>query len=232
MNAVDTYTAFLRMNNQTWNPPRYLVPQKLPFIPTEKELDDLIAACGPKTSAFLQLLKETGMRAGEAHRLHWTDIDFKTKSVRITPEKGSRPRVLRLSNALIARLNTLQQNGSSLLVFSKHLKNRRRLFSRQRANLARKLKNPRLLRITFHTFRHWKATTEYAKTKDILHVMQLLGHKQIQNTLIYTQLANFEDDEYISKATSKTEEARQLVEAGFNYVCTTPSDVMLFRKRK
>lgn len=62
--------------------------------------------------------------------------------------------------------------------------------------------------------------------------MQLLGHKQIQNTLISTQLANFEDDEYISKATSNTEDARQLVEAGFDYICTTPTDVMLFRKRK
>jgi hypothetical protein len=63
-------------------------------------------------------------------------------------------------------------------------------------------------------------------------VMQLLGHKQIQNTLIYTQLANFEDDECILKATSSTEEARQLVEAGFDYICTTPTDVMLFWKRK
>jgi len=35
-----------------------------------------------------------------------------------------------------------------------------------------KLKNPRLQRITFHTFRHFKATVEYDKPKDILHVME------------------------------------------------------------
>lgn len=31
---------------------------------------------------------------------------------------------------------------------------------------------------------------EYHKTKDILHFMGLLGHKQVQNTLIYINLEN------------------------------------------
>jgi len=48
----------------------------------------------------------------------------------------------------------------------------------------------------------------------------------------YTQLVDFKGDEYVSKATKNTEEARQLVEAGFEYVCTTPDETMLFRKRK
>ena len=56
-----------------------------------------------------------------------------------------------------------------------------------------------MLKITFHTLRHWKATMEYAKTKDILHVMNMLGHKNIKNALIYTQLVKFESDEYIYK---------------------------------
>jgi integrase len=108
----------------------------------------------------------------------------------------------------------------------------RKSFSRQRKRLARKLQNPRLLQITFHTLRHFKATIEYAKTKDILHVMRLLGHKNINNTLIYTQLVNFKNDEYISKVAKNAEEACQLVEAGFEYVCTTPDDLLIFRKRK
>jgi len=29
-----------------------------------------------------------------------------------------------------------------------------------------------------------------------------------------------------------TEEARKLSEDGFDYVCTTPEDIMLFKKRK
>jgi len=103
---------------------------------------------------------------------------------------------------------------------------------KQRRKIANKLKNPRILRITFHTFRHWKAPMEYARTKDILHVMRLLGHKNIKNTLIYTQLINFKDDEFVCKAATTSQEAKQFIEAGFEYVCTATDGIMLFRKRK
>ncbi len=73
---------------------------------------------------------------------------------------------------------------------------------------------------------------EYHKTKDILYVMKILGHKRIQNTLIYTQLVNFQgEDEYICKIASTIEEAKQLIEAGFEYVCDIEG-AKLFRKRK
>ena len=230
MNAADAYTAYLRMHNQTWNTPRYRIAQKLPFIPTEKEIDALIAGCGKKTSTFLQLLKETAARSGEANSLKWTDLDLEAGTVRITPEKGSKPRIFKLSNKLLSRLIALKKNSDK--IFCKHLRTQRRLFQKQRANLSRKLQNPRLLQIHFHTFRHWKATMEYHKTKDILHVMQMLGHKNIMNTLKYTQLIDFKGDDYTSKATKDSEEARQLIENGFEYVCTTPEEIMLFRKRK
>jgi hypothetical protein len=62
--------------------------------------------------------------------------------------------------------------------------------------------------------------------------MRLLGHKKIKNTLVYTQLTDFGDDEYGSKIAKKTEKVGQLIEAGFEYVYTTPDDLMLFRKKK
>jgi len=52
----------------------------------------------------------------------------------------------------------------------------RRTYRNYRKRLAQKLQNPRLRRITFHTIRHWKATMEYSRTKDILHVQQLLDY--------------------------------------------------------
>jgi hypothetical protein len=76
-----------------------------------------------------------------------------------------------------------------------------------------------------------RATTEYAKTKDIFYVMRVLGHKNIQNTILYTQLINFESDEYHSAVAKDTTEAQKLVEAGFEYVCSH-DNLMLFRKRK
>lgn len=72
---------------------------------------------------------------------------------------------------------------------------------------------------------------EYHKTKDILHVMRLLGHKNIKNTLIYTQLVTFEDDDYLCKAATNIKEATQLIEAGYEYI-TEMDKIKLFRKRK
>ncbi|MFC1487495.1 hypothetical protein ACFLRN_07415 [Thermoproteota archaeon] len=45
--------------------------------------------CGKKTSTFLQLLKETGMRCGEANRLLWTDLDPEKRILILNdPEKN------------------------------------------------------------------------------------------------------------------------------------------------
>jgi integrase len=226
--AVETYSLFLKMQGLTWSPPKYKAVKKLPFIPTEDELNSLIAGCNRKTSVFLQLLKETGMRCGEAFMLKWTDFNFENRTVDVTSEKGSEPRQLKLSTQLIAMLNSLlkdveQPFGCSQRHFT-------RTFRQQRTKIAIK-KNDRIRKIHFHTLRHWKATTEYAKTKDILHVMKMLGHRNIQNTLLYTQLINFESDEFHSATATTVQDAQKLVEAGFEYVCDF-NEVKVFRKRK
>jgi integrase len=121
-------------------------------------------------------------------------------------------------------------------VFAKDLRTIRKIYEKQRDKLARKPQNPRLKQIRFHTFRHWKATTLYHQTKDILYVMKFLGHRNIKNTLIYIQLeeAIFKEqkDGFICKAAKDVDEAKELIEIGFEYVCTTPEGIMLFRMRK
>jgi hypothetical protein len=73
---------------------------------------------------------------------------------------------------------------------------------------------------------------EYAKTKNILHVMNMLGHKNIQNTLVYTHLVNFESDEFHTDVANNVEDARKLIEAGFEYVTGEYGDGgKIFRKR-
>ncbi len=83
--AVETYDCLIKSQGLTWKKPIYQAVKKLPFIPTEEELNNLIASCNRKTSTFLQILKETGMRCGEAFMLQWTDFDFENKTVNITP---------------------------------------------------------------------------------------------------------------------------------------------------
>jgi len=230
-NAVHAYSSFLKMTGGKWEPPRYRRVETLPWVPTETNVDQLIAGCSRRVATFLQLLKETGMRPGEAWILRWIDLDFNSNTVRVTPKKRSKPRILKLSNKLVAMLKALPQRNEYVFK-SGLLKHFRGGFTRQRKRIAAKLENPQINRIKFKTFRHFKGTMEYHKTKDILHVMQVLGHKNIKNTLIYTHLVEFKADEFISKVAKTADEASELVEAGFEYVCTTPEDLMLFRKRK
>jgi integrase len=228
-NAVDAYTSFLQMQNTKWEPPQYRRIRKLPFIPTENEVDQLIGGCNQRMATYLQLLKETGIRCGEACKLKWTDIDVENPSVRVTPEKGSNPRLLKISAKLTSMLNALPKDSQT--IFPPNADVMRKSFQRQRKQIAFKLQNPRLMQISFHTLRHYKATMEYHKTKDILHVMQVLGHKNINNTMIYTQLVNFKEDDYTAKVAHSEQEVCQLIEAGFEYVCDYNGN-KIFRKRK
>ena len=181
-------------------------------------------------ATFLQLLKETAVRYGEAYKLQWIDLDFENNTARITPEKGSNPRLFKLSNRLIAMINRLPKTSSQVFTY-KGMYNLRKIFSRQRRRIAGKLGNPRILMIHFHTLRHWKATMEYHRTRDILHVMQFLGHRNIKTTLRYTQLIAFADDEYTCRVADNVEQAKQLVESGFDYI-TDIDGHKLFKKRK
>jgi integrase len=215
-----------------WEPPRYRKVRKLPFIPAETEIDQLIAGCGPRIATLLQLLKESGIRIGEAWILKWTDINTVNNTIRVTPEKGSNPRMFKISNKLMNMLSSLHRNNAEMKVFgSRWLKSQRRLFTKRRRTIARKLQNPRIKQISFHTFRHWKATTEYHRTKDILHVMRLLGHKNINNTLVYTQLIDTHSDEFVVKVAHDIDEDRSLIEAGFEYI-TDRVGLKIYRKRK
>jgi integrase len=98
-----------------WNPPRYKPARKLPFIPLEEEIDALISGCGKKIATCLQLLKETGVRIGEAWQLRWIDVDSKKRTVTCRSEKGSKPRKFRVSQKLIGMLNALPKRND--LVF-------------------------------------------------------------------------------------------------------------------
>jgi integrase/recombinase XerD len=230
--CVIVYGSFLKFNNLSWQPPKYKPTDKVPFVPTEADIDQLISGSGRVLSTFLQFLKETGARCGEAAQLKWSDIDFERKIPRITPEKGSRARILPISRKLMDMLNNHPKQSDKIFATLYSLKSN---FYKTRKSIAFKLQNPRLKEIGLHTFRHWKATTEYHKTRDILHVQQLLGHRDLRNTLIYINLekALFQnaDEEFHVKVAQNLDEACKLLEVGFEYV-TDLDGAKLFRKRK
>ena len=178
-NAVDAYSSFLKMVGGTWAAPKYTAIAKLPFVPKETEIDQLVADCSHRTGTFLQLLKETGIRCGEAWQLKWDDLDLETNTINITPEKNSKPRIFHLSDKLIRRLQKLPRNYGKR-IFSKpnmEIDTFRDNYAEQRDRTAEKVQNPRLSKIMFKTMRTWKATMEYHRTKDVLYVKRARPQK-------------------------------------------------------
>jgi integrase len=228
-NAYSTWCEFTGIVYKKTIYPR---EENLPFTPTEKEIDDLISGVNRKTSAFLRLLKETGVESGEGFKLRVKDLWIEQRIVNIRGTKRHKGRQLRISSQLVAMLLPFTKGKRmEQKIFSLNRKHFTKTYERQRKRVTEKLQNPKLLEISFRTFRHWKATMEYHKTKDILHVKRLLGHHNIKNTLIYTHLINFEGDEYVCKVAKNIDEAGELVEVGFEFV-TQFEGKMLFRKRK
>jgi integrase len=234
---VEDLARFYSYKKIPFDKPHYKKQNKLPFVPLESEIDALIAACGKKTACMLQLLKETGMRVGEAWNLRWKDIDFEKNVVNVLPEKNSDARQLKISNRLIAMLNNLPRKYE--MVFRnpavspiESIEHFRRNFIQRRKRLSETLQNPRINAIKFHTLRHFKGSMEYHRTRDILHVKALLGHKSVLNTMRYMHLITLEtENDYVCKVAKTVKESQELVELGFDYVCDAEG-YKLFRKRK
>ena len=71
------------------------------------------------------------------------------------------------------------------------------------------------------------------RTKDILHVKWILGHKKLENIEIYTHLIDFGSDEWHVAHAKNLEEESKLLEAGFQYVRYSDKDgVAIYRKPK
>ena len=233
-NVVDDYTCFLEKEGLTWNPPRYKRQETIPFIPSETELNILIGATNKELSTFLQGLKETGADPGELSAITSIDVNKETRTITLNhPVKGHRPRILKVSRELITRIEELIKDNKKIFNDEKL----RRAFLYKRRTIVHKLSNPRLGKITFTTFRHWFATMQYHKTKDILYVQRLLGHKSIQNTLIYIELEakmfNSSNDEYTTRIATNAGEACSLIEVGFEYVTGEYADGgKIFKKPK
>ena len=233
--AVTAYQCFLdNVLNVSWKMPKYKRQDKIAYVPTLEDVNTLIAGSGKKLAAFLTLLKETGARCGEVIRLEWIDVDFQRRTVRLTAEKNSKPRILTVSNQATVMLDRLPRKTNR--IFTGKLGTMRYNLQVARKRQAYKLNNPRLLKISFHSLRHLKGTTEYHKTRDILHVQQVLGHRTIKSTMQYINLEaalyhQSNNDDFHVKVAETLTEACKLLESGFEYV-TEMEGKKLFRKRK
>lgn len=197
----------------------------------------IIAESGKVLATKLTLSKETGLRPIEVHTLKVKDVDFEQRLMYPTTAKNGASRTIRISDNLASLLQAhitrynLKQNDNVFRGTEEHYGD---AFRKVRDRLANKLQNPSIRTVRLYDLRHYFATMLYHKTKDILLVKQQLGHKSINNTLVYIDLDATlfnTNDEWTCKAVDNKEDAMKLIENGFQYVMEVDGYKIL-RKRK
>ncbi|MFH0888792.1 MAG: site-specific tyrosine recombinase/integron integrase [Planctomycetota bacterium] len=214
--TLKSFFKFLNQKRIIENNPLVLIrspriDKRLPDFLTESETKDMIAQ--PRThppqfrpnegklislrdTVILELLYSCGLRVSELVRLRIRDIDFNSSIAHIYG-KGRQERLVpigsyalqSIGNYLEARTkeskNIEQSSCLFLNRFGKPLSDRsvRNEIARYRISTGLTSK-----RISPHTFRHTFATHMLDRGADLRSVQELLGHKNISTTQIYTHV--------------------------------------------
>lgn len=132
------------------------------------------------------MMKDLGTRPIELTWLKLQDIDLNNGTTNITGAKHTIGRNGRLKPPTLAQLKAY--------VLKHDIKPPERIFPTSsesiskayrvlRNNLAQKLQDPTIKTIRLYDFRHFKASMEYHKTKALLYIKALLGHRDLRTTL-------------------------------------------------
>jgi len=231
------YSLLCKANGIEFQKPKLLAVQ--PFvirIPTEERIDNIISCCHWVYATVFSLSKY-GLRPDEISKLTLKSFDLEHGQLTVPTSKLGLQRTIQLKTQTVELLRDYMVRRKATSIDQRLFASVRKIKScwryyRQKAYS--KLKDPELLSIRFYDLRHWFATTTYLKTRDIFFVKYLLGHRKLDNTLIYVHLAkgltHFSED-YTSAVAKNIDEASKLIEQGFEFV-TTFDNIMLFRKRK
>ena len=174
------------------------IPHRLPVVLSKEEVARLIAAVGHiKHQTALSLAYGTGLRVGEVVALKVSDIDSQRMTLRVQQGKGRKDRYAMLSPILLERLRVwwrvaraqgkildggwLFPSLDPLQALSTRQLNRA---VHDAAAVARIDK-----RVSMHSLRHAFATHLLEQKEDIRVIQVLLGHKRLDTTALYTQVA-------------------------------------------
>jgi site-specific recombinase XerD len=174
------------------------VPHTLPVVLSCDEVARLIAAArNLKHQTALSVAYGTGLRASEVVALKVGDIDSQRMTLRIEQGKGRKDRYAMLPPLLLERLRTWWRvaraqgkmlDGGWLFPGLNPIES---LTTRQlnRAVHAAALTAGIDKRVSMHTLRHSFATHLLEQKVDIRVIQVLLGHKKLETTALYAQVA-------------------------------------------
>ena len=158
-------------------------------------LPDTETPLGARDAAILELFYSSGMRIGELTSLDTGDIDPSSDELRITG-KGNKERIVLIGSharkALDRYLSVrhrLQKNENEKALFLGHTGKRLVDTSIERMLNKYSLMLSEIQHISPHMLRHTFATHMLNNGADIRSVQELLGHKRLETTQIYTHVS-------------------------------------------
>jgi len=188
-------------------------PRKLPVILSREEVARLIACAGNlKYQAILSVAYGAGLRASEVASLKINDIDSTRMTLRVEQGKGHKDRYVMLSPMLLeclrdwwrdAHARGKMLDGGWLFPGQNPINP---IGTRQlnRACHAAAVAAEIDKRVSMHTLRHSFATHLLEDKVDIRVIQVLLGHKKLETTALYAQVATGILREVISPLESLT----------------------------
>ena len=205
-NKIITTNLFLMIEN-----PKKI--KKLPNFLNNQEILEILDFKDLKTpkdyqeKLIFELLYATGMRVSELCNVKLKDIDFNIKEIRVMG-KGSVMRIVYFGDYALSALNEyLKVRDNSLNNDYLILNEKGKKISRQSIEqiVAKRIKKIAFVHhLSPHTLRHTFATHLLENGADIRSVQELLGHKQLSTTQIYTHLSNeYKRKEYLDKMIRK-----------------------------
>jgi integrase len=229
-NLIKAYAYYAREYSLPWNRPRYKFERAPIRIPSEQEVNSIIENSSRRYSVIFTLLKETGCMPYELSKISLKDLDLDRALLSVTGYKGHSSRAFKLKSQTMGPLKWyIKQYGNKEPLFPSS-NAIGKAWRKARAYTARQ--SPSVRSIHLYHLRHLFASSTYHKYRDPILLMQLLGHKKLERVMTYIQLLGAPNDEdFICKATKSLNEAKSLIESGFEYVCDL-ENYKLFRKRK
>ena len=173
-------------------------PRTLPVVLSREEVARLIDAAGkPKYQAALSVAYGAGLRASEVVALKLGDIDSTRMTLRIEQGKRRKDRYAMLSPVLLERLRAwwraAHAKGKMLdggwLFPGQNPVNPMSTRQLNRACHAAAAAADIDKRVSMHTLRHSYATHLLEQKVDIRVIQVLLGHKKLETTALYAQVA-------------------------------------------
>lgn len=186
------FTVTLRRKDITERMPFVREPRKLPIVLSPEEIARFLeAAPGLTYRAALSVAYGAGLRAGEIVSLKVSDIDSKRMVIRVEQGKGRKDRYVMLSPSLLELLRAYwkAKRPQGWLFPGQNRVNPLTTRQLNRACHAAALVAGIDKRVSLHTLRHSFATHLLEQKVDIRVIQVLLGHKKLDTTALYSQVA-------------------------------------------